>query len=435
MQISEHPKINDKTSLQKFKDCIFEIIERPIDVKQKNEDKPKEDNKIINSANTVIKWFLVALIILNAIAVIVSSVDDIQIRYNRFFYWLEFVLIIIFTIEYILRFFTAKNLFPEEKNPYWKYFRSGYAIVDLLVFLPFYLPFIFSFDLRILRLFRLVRMLRVIKLFGYNNSLGIITKVLKKEKEKLFVAFVFILILILVSSSVLYFLENEAQPDKFPNIPATFWWAVSTLTTVGYGDVFPITVLGKLLAGFISILAIGLVALPSGIISAGLIKEIKKEKFTYNPEEIVGFYKDIKKLEDNICNVCDEIAEKLQNDQPGLLIQNNNKRSSRWISPDHKGSSINRNDNYYHIFCGLSMLIVNSKENENDDYTYGLRIKKEILPDWEKRIDKKSFSYIPDKDHLYFKIEREWFLDQTQENNKKLRDRVIEILKGVLPLN
>ena len=376
---------------------------------------------------------MVTLIILNALAVIVSSVDEIQIRYDRFFYWFELVSIIIFTVEYILRFFTAKNLFPKEKNPYWKYFSSGYAIFDLLVFLPFYFPFFIAFDLRILRLFRLVRMLRVVKLFRYNDSLGIISRVLKKEKEKLFVAFVFILILILVSSSFLYFMENEAQPDKFPNIPATFWWAASTLTTVGYGDVFPITILGKLLAGFISILAIGLVALPSGIISAGLIKEIKKEKFSYNTDEVKSFLQDLDKLRENICNICNEISEKLQNDQPGLHIQKN-KGSTIWNSSEHQGSSIRYNNNNYPIFCGLSLHIANYKENVNDAYTYGLAIDKKIMPDW-KSIDKEKFSYIYDIYHLYFDIEKEWFLDQTQENNEKLQARIIKILEGVLPLN
>ena len=449
---SESQKNDNKTPLQQFRDCVFEIIEKPEDAKPENEDKSKEEDKAsaangqkyinkeelknkenaIKSANIAVNYFLIALISLNAIAVIFSSVDDIQNRYNRLFSWFEYFSIIIFTIEYVLRLWTAKNLYPEAKNPYLKYICSGYAIIDLLAFLPFYFPLILPVDLRVLRLLRLVRMLRVLKLIRYNDSLGMITKVLKREKDKLFIAFIFILILILVSSSVLYFLENEAQPDKFPNIPATFWWAVATLTTVGYGDVYPITVLGKLLAGFIAILAIGLVALPSGIISAGLIKEIKKEKFKYNPDEIIYFFQELKKLEDNICNVCDEIAEKLQNESPGLLIQKNQKSKSRWYSTDYKGSSINQNNDYQNIFCGLSLIIVNSKENENDDFTYGLRIKKEILPDWE-RIDKKEFSYILVNNFLYFDIKKEWFLDITQTNNEKLRDEIIKIIRGVLP--
>jgi voltage-gated potassium channel len=124
----------------------------------------------------------------------------------------------------------------------------------------------------------LFRLLRVLKLTRYNNSLKLIKKVLHEEREKLYITIFFMIIVILLASSIMYFAENAAQPEEFSNIPATLWWAVATLTTVGYGDVYPVTVLGKLLGGIISITGIGLIAMPSGIISMGLIKEVKKEK-------------------------------------------------------------------------------------------------------------------------------------------------------------
>ena len=152
------------------------------------------------------------------------------------------------------------------------------AIIDLLAILPFYLPFIIPVDLRFLRMLRLLRLLRILKLNRYNDSMDIIIKIFKREKEKLITTFFVMAILILFSSSLMYYVENEAQPDKFPNIVASLWWAVATLTTVGYGDIYPITSLGKLFSGVIALLGIGLVALPTGIISSGFITEVNNNK-------------------------------------------------------------------------------------------------------------------------------------------------------------
>jgi voltage-gated potassium channel len=242
---------------------IYEIIE-----------KPKEGNK----ANTIFDWFLIVLISLNIVAVIISSIDDINNKYNKLFSYFEYFSIAIFTIEYLLRVWTAPCQFPDSKRPYLKYIFSFFGIVDLCAILPFYAPLILKIDLRILRILRLCRLLRVLKSIRYNSSLKLIAKVLKKEKEKLYITIFFMLVLILLASSIMYFIENDVQPDKFSNIPATLWWAIATLTTVGYGDVYPITVFGKILGSIISILGIGLVAMPSGIISMGLIKEVTKKK-------------------------------------------------------------------------------------------------------------------------------------------------------------
>jgi voltage-gated potassium channel len=149
------------------------------------------------------------------------------------------------------------------------------GIFDLCAILPFYLPFVFI-DLRVLRILRLVRLFRVIKLTRYNKSFDLIGRVFKREKDKLLMTFFIVGIMLLLASSVMYVVENVVQPDEFPNILATLWWAVVTLTTVGYGDVYPVTVLGKLLSGIISILGIILIALPSGIISSGFIKEYEE---------------------------------------------------------------------------------------------------------------------------------------------------------------
>jgi voltage-gated potassium channel len=151
------------------------------------------------------------------------------------------------------------------------------GILDLCAILPFYLPFVII-DLRVLRIFRLFRLLRVFKLTRYNKSFNLIGRVFKREKDKLLMTFFIVGIMLLLAASVMYAVENAIQPDAFPNILATLWWAVVTLTTVGYGDVYPVTVLGKLLSGIISILGIILIALPSGIISSGFIKVYEEEK-------------------------------------------------------------------------------------------------------------------------------------------------------------
>jgi voltage-gated potassium channel len=246
---------------------IFEIIE-----------KSEEGDR----ASVVFDWFLIILICLNVAEVISSSIDEINVKYNKIFICFNYFSIMIFTLDYLLRLLTAPYKFPSPQKPiffpYLRYIFSFMGIIDLCAILPFYLPFIINIDLRVLRILRLFKLIRILKLIRYNASLKLISRVLYKQKEKLYRTIFFMRVMILLASSVMYFVENAAQPDKFPNIPATLWWAVATLTTVGYGDVYPVTALGKILGSIISITGIGLIAMPSGIISMGRIKEAKKEK-------------------------------------------------------------------------------------------------------------------------------------------------------------
>jgi voltage-gated potassium channel len=150
------------------------------------------------------------------------------------------------------------------------------AIVDLLAILPAFLPLIFPLDLRIIRFLRLFRLFRLFKMSRYVDSLNSLDDVVRSKKEELTVTVVMIAMLLLFSSSLMYVVETEAQPDKFPDIPSAMWWGVATLTTVGYGDVFPVTPLGKVLGGFIAFLGIGMFALPTGILASGFAEEIRK---------------------------------------------------------------------------------------------------------------------------------------------------------------
>jgi voltage-gated potassium channel len=159
-----------------------------------------------------------------------------------------------------------------------KFIFSGYGLIDLLAILPFYLPFIFKIDLRFIRALRLLRFFRIFKVNRYNKSLRLIGDVVREKKTELAITGFVAFIILLVASILMYYIEGPVQPDKFPNIVASFWWAIATLTTVGYGDVFPITALGKIVSGSIAVMGIGLVALPTGLISVGFIEKIGKKK-------------------------------------------------------------------------------------------------------------------------------------------------------------
>ncbi|MBT1703516.1 ion transporter [Chryseosolibacter indicus] len=239
-------------------------------------------------ASRVIELLLITLIFLNILAIVLESVKDVNAEYHHVFKLLENVSVLIFTIEYILRIWTsAENPKYRFKKRY--YIFSGMAVIDFLSILPFYLELVVGFvpiDLLFLRIIRLFRLFRVLKIARYLKALNIMQAVLRERKEQIFVSIMFILFLLLVVSTLMFYAENEAQPTKFSSIPATMWWGIETLTTVGYGDLVPITTYGKILGGMISILGIGLFALPAGIFSSGLTEHLyksNKKKFKHCP--------------------------------------------------------------------------------------------------------------------------------------------------------
>jgi voltage-gated potassium channel len=228
--------------------------------------------------STVFDVSIIILIILNIIAVTAASFDNFANAHSVLLGRFEIISIIIFTIEYLLRLWTAGYKFPNSKFPYVRFFFSFSALIDLAAILPFYLPFVNGVDLRFLRILRLLRMFRIFKLGRYSESMSIIGKVLKNEKEKLLTTIILTVIMIFVASTVMYYVESPAQPEIFTNIIETTWWSIATFTTIWYGDVYPITVAGKICGGVISLLGIMLIALPSGIICSGFMDELNKEK-------------------------------------------------------------------------------------------------------------------------------------------------------------
>lgn len=222
---------------------------------------------------------ILTLIFLNVFAVILESVESVQLQSGDFFPWFEAVSVSVFTVEYLARIWSCvkDDRYKGAFRGRLRFARSFMAVVDLLAILPFYLP-IFGMDLRFVRVFRLLRIVRVAKIGRYYSSLNLIRRVVGSKKEELVLATALMILLLVVASSLLYYAENAAQPDKFPNIPAAMWWGVSTLTTVGYGDVCPVTVVGKVVASVIAMLGIGMFALPTGILGAGFVEEVQRRK-------------------------------------------------------------------------------------------------------------------------------------------------------------
>ena len=222
-----------------------------------------------------------ALILLNVAAVIIETVQPIYEKYHPFFDAFEIISVIIFSIEYIIRVWACTAL-EKYKHPVWgrlKYMVSLGAIIDLLAILPFYLPLIMaSTDGRILRILRLFRLFRIFKMGRYSMAFNLISVVMKKRKAELTVSLTLLVMMLIFASTLMYYIESDANPDGFQSIPQTMWWGVATLTTVGYGDVYPITPLGKFLAGIIAILGVGLFALPAGIIASGFESELSNKK-------------------------------------------------------------------------------------------------------------------------------------------------------------
>jgi len=246
----------------------------------------KRSFEILDTANNgdalsrIFDIFIVVLILLNLAAAILETIDTVSERYGTAFRYVEIFSVIIFTAEYVLRIWTC-TIIERFRRPVTGRLRFALTLlpaIDLVAILPFYLPMLIPFDLRFLRMLRLFRVFRMLKMARYFESLRILGNVFRAKKEDLAITVFIILILLMAASSCMYFVENEAQPSAFSSIPQSMWWAIATLTTVGYGDIYPITPVGKFLGAIVSLLGIGIFALPTGIISSGFSEEIGRKK-------------------------------------------------------------------------------------------------------------------------------------------------------------
>lgn len=234
---------------------------------------------------------LISLICLNVIAIILESIPEFEEAYYRQLHLFDAFSVIVFSIEYGLRVWTSvelagyQHLSPGKARR--KYMLTPLAVIDLLAIAPFYLSFFFALDLRFLRA---VRLLRVFKLTRYSGAMNLVLTVFKEEANAFFAAFFVLITLLILTSSGIYLIEHDVQPEAFGSIPDAMWWSMATLTTVGYGDVVPITPIGKIFGGFITIIGMGMVALPAGILASGFADQVHRRRSRYEDqlEQVFG---------------------------------------------------------------------------------------------------------------------------------------------------
>ncbi len=220
-------------------------------------------------------WFIVTIIILNILTVFLDTFDELS-GLKPLFRVIEAVTVSVFCIEYILRIWTACYLYPEKRvaKAQLRFLYSFDGIVDLLTILPFF----FLDGFIVFRMLRVVRILHLFRVNAHYDSFHVITSVLVEKKNQIISSVFIIVVLMLASSLGIYSAEHEAQPEAFKNAFSGIWWSVSTLLTVGYGDIYPITVIGKIMAILIAFLGVGVVAVPTGIISAGFVEQYTKKQ-------------------------------------------------------------------------------------------------------------------------------------------------------------
>ena len=266
--------------LEQFRKRLFHILEVG----------PEEDT--IGRSYDIINLLS---ILLNLFVSILYTFEEYRTLYGPLLLRIEAGTVAFFAADYVLRLFTAKYLYPKlpTHRAVWQYFRSFKGMIDLVSFLPYYLPIFFPGGAPAFRLFRVLRLFRLFRVNAYYDSFSVILQVLDNKRPQLISSVFIIAILLLGSSLCMYSLEHDAQPDVFKNAFSGIWWAVSTLLTVGYGDIYPITPLGQSLSIFITFLGVGMVAIPTGIISAGFVDQYSRLKriSEYGKEDDVNFIK------------------------------------------------------------------------------------------------------------------------------------------------
>jgi voltage-gated potassium channel len=242
-----------------LKERLYEILERP-----------DPSDPVARVCHIVI----MAMIAISTLAVIVETVETISRQFQPILKTIEALSVGLFSLEYMLRLWSI-TCSPRYAHPLFgrlRFAMTPLALIDLLAIAPVFIAT--RLDLRFLRLVRLARVLRVLKLARYSQGIGLISRVVRRKKEELLIALGFFVILLVMTSALMYVAEHAAQPKAFASIPAAMWWAVVTMTTLGYGDVYPITVAGRVLAGITALLGIAAFALPTSILGAGFLAEL-----------------------------------------------------------------------------------------------------------------------------------------------------------------
>jgi voltage-gated potassium channel len=247
-----------------WKERVHELLESPV-----------EGDRL----RRIFDIFIVSLISLNVAAIVAQTVPGARGVFGPWFFRFEVFSIASFTVEYVLRVWSCV-VSPNFRHPVTgrlRFMASPLAVIDLVAVLPFYLPFM-GVDLRFVRAVRLFRILRVLKLGRYWKSLRLIGSVIVEKRAELIMTLALSVLLVVLSSSLMYSLEHDRQPEKFSSIPRTMWWAVATLATIGYGDMYPMTALGQFFGAVISMLGIGMFALPTAILGSGFLEAFQKQR-------------------------------------------------------------------------------------------------------------------------------------------------------------
>ena len=262
--------MSEKKSLDFFRKRVWTLLE------------PASDE---DTASKITDIFLVSLIFFNILMVILETVESLYFNYKTFFKYFEFFSVTIFSIEYIGRLWSCiENKGKKETNSRAriKYIFSFSALIDAVAILPSLLAFLFpTVDLRFVRALRIFRLL---KFSRYSSSINTLLVVLWDQRKSFGAAFFILFIILIISSSGMYLVEKDIQPEKFGSIPQSMWWSIVTLTTVGYGDVYPVTSMGKFFGSIIIILGIGTVALPSGILASAFTEHTKRNQKKYEDQ-------------------------------------------------------------------------------------------------------------------------------------------------------
>ena len=250
---------------------LYEVLERA-----------RDDDRLSAGVDIAI----ISVIGVNVLAIVIETLPWVTGGLARALQVLEVASVLLFTVEYLLRLWTARYRRPGQRGMVGalRFAVSPAGLIDLMAIIPFYLPFVIAVDLRFVRVLRIARFLRLLKLGRYLRSVALFGKVLRERRDELLITVMMTALLLLVASILMYYIEGEAQSDKFPNILSSLWWAVVTLTTIGYGDVVPVTGWGRLLSGLVAVMGIGLVAVPTGIVSSGFIEELAKQRKEGNGE-------------------------------------------------------------------------------------------------------------------------------------------------------
>ncbi len=220
-------------------------------------------------AGKLFEHALFFLILSNVVFAALETIASLHQQFQAFFGWFNMISVMIFTVEFFLRIWVA-DLKKEYSSRFGRV-RFSFSLpmlFDLAVILPFYLQTFFNFDARVLRVFRLIRIFRIMRLAPYSIALDRILAVLRREKEELIAIFGIMIMSLFITSTMLYMAENHVEGTQFTSIPASFWWGIATLTTIGYGDMVPITPLGKVFGSFAAIIGVGIFALPTGLLGA-----------------------------------------------------------------------------------------------------------------------------------------------------------------------